>query len=298
MMGLLSLVEGLSHVALRARGLRGRMIDTAVGRVHAYVGRGHGALPPVVMVHGIGSAAAPFAPVIARVQEHVRAVIAPELPGHGWSAPPRGRLAPDTLFEVMGAVIDRLIDEPAVVVGNSLGGAVALDYARTRPEKVRALVLLSPAGARMSEDELEAVRRVFHLRSTADAIAFVERVYHRAPPGASWVAGDVRRQMGRAVVRELLANVRSDHGFDPDALRGLTMPVTLMWGRSERVLPASGLAYFRAHLPAHARVEEPEGVGHCPHLDRPGLVARRIVEAAISGSALEGARAHAGDPRA
>ena len=47
-------------------------------------------------------------------------------------------------------------------------------------------------------------------------------------------------------------------------------------------LPATALAYFRANLPAHAVVEEPHGVGHCPHFDDPAAFAARIVAFARS----------------
>jgi pimeloyl-ACP methyl ester carboxylesterase len=44
------------------------------------------------------------------------------------------------------------------------------------------------------------------------------------------------------------------------------------------LLPASSLAYFRRHLPGHVVIEEPEGFGHCPHVDAPARLARRIVD--------------------
>jgi pimeloyl-ACP methyl ester carboxylesterase len=273
-------IEQLARLALRTRGVGSRHLETPVGRVHSYVGRGGGALPPVALLHGIGSAAGPFGPVITRLQPHVRSVIAPELPGHGFSAAPRGRMTPDALDEVTRGVLDRLIDEPVVLCGNSLGGALALRYARERPEKVRALVLLSPAGARMSEDELDDVRRAFHMPDTAAARSFLARLYHRTPFFAPLLAGEIRARMQRTVVRDLLATARVEHAATPEELAALPMPVLLVWGRSERLLPASGLAYFRQHLPTSARVDEPQEVGHCAHMDAPALVARRILEVA------------------
>ncbi|AKF10185.1 alpha/beta fold hydrolase [Sandaracinus amylolyticus] len=281
----LPIAERLARAALRARGIRGRMIDTPVGRVNVYEGRGAGTLPPVVVVHGIGSAGAPFGPVLARLLPHVRSVVAPELPGHGFSAPPHRALTPDTLLDVMRDVLDRVIDEPVILCGNSLGGAIVLRYARDRPEKVRGLVLLSPAGARMSDEELEDVRRAFHMPTTADARAFVARVYHRTPPLTSLFASGIRARMQSAVVQGLLADASPDHAATPDDLAALAMPVTLVWGCSERLLPASGLAYFREHLPRHARIEEPDAVGHCPHFDDPALVARLVLDMARQVSA-------------
>ena len=177
----------------------------------------------------------------------------------------------------MREALDAVLDEPAVVCGNSLGGAVALRYALDRPERVRGLVLTSPAGAPLSDDELATLRSGFDLGTDADARAFMARLYHRRPWFGPIVAGEVRTLMHRPVIRDLLASARADDAPTPPELAALRPPTLLWWGRSERLLPPSGLAYLRANLPAHAVVEEPEGLGHCPHIDDPARLAERIV---------------------
>lgn len=277
---MLSAAERLGRFVLRRRGIVSRELPSELGRVHALSGPGRGALPPVVLVHGIGATATSFAPLIARLVPHVRRIGAPDLPGHGLSEAPRAALEPERLLDSMVDVLDRLETEPFVLCGSSLGGAVALRYARERPERVRALVLLSPAGAPMSDVELDEVRRIFHMPTNAHARAFMARLYHRAPPIAALFASGVRARMQGPVVRSLLAGARPEHHAPPDELARLRVPTLLVWGRSERILPASGLTYFRAHLPESARIEEPEGLGHTPHADDPRYVARRIVELA------------------
>jgi pimeloyl-ACP methyl ester carboxylesterase len=277
---LLTAAEHAARWALHRTGVTSRRIETPVGRMHVLDGRGGGDGAPIVLLHGIGASATPYAPVLARVRPHVRRVIAPDLPGHGFSeAPPRG-LDPDRLFEVVRDALDTVLDGPAVICGGSLGGALALRYAAERPHRTAALVLLSPAGARLTEDELDTLRGHFDMKDRRDALAFGRRLYHRPPRSLPLVAGEIRARLSRDVVRDLLASARTSHAVTPETLAGLTMPVVLVWGRSERLLPPSALAYFRAHLPAHARIEEPEGLGHCPHLDDPAQVARVLLEAA------------------
>jgi pimeloyl-ACP methyl ester carboxylesterase len=275
---LIPLAERLGRRALRKRGVRTRWEKTPLGRVHVYDAPGHGTLPTTVLLHGVGSSATPFGPLLARLRRRVRRVVAPDYPGHGFSPPPVKPMHPDALLEAMTQVLDETLDEPAVLVGNSLGGGIALHYASVRPARVRALVLLSPAGARATDEEWHALRKAFDLRTRADAIEFLGRVYHRTPWLARVVAHEVPRSVARRAVRELLASANNDHAATPEALAGLTMPILLVWGRSERLLPDTHLAYFRAHLPKHAIVERPEGFGHCPHVDAPEAVARRIVE--------------------
>jgi len=272
----LPLMERYARRVLTGRGFASRMLDVGDARIHVYDGPGRGPLPTVVVLHGIGSAGAPFARVLAGLQAHATRVVAPELPGHGFSDPPSGVMTPDRLTETMIRALDALLPEPAIVCGNSLGGALALAYALERPEKVRGLVLLSPAGLKLPESELAELRRTFSFDSTRDTRRFLDRLYHRTPVLLSLLASEVREQMARPVVRHLLETVTPDHGLEPKELARLSVPTLFLWGASERILPDLLLEGFRAHLPATATIEHPEGYGHCPHLDAPADVVRRI----------------------
>jgi pimeloyl-ACP methyl ester carboxylesterase len=79
------------------------------------------------------------------------------------------------------------------------------------------------------------------------------------------------------VVRGLLSSIAPDDMLRPEQLAALRMPVLLLWGRDERILPRAHLEFFRRHLPRHARFEEPEGLGHAPYLDDASAVARQIL---------------------
>lgn len=173
------------------------------------------------------------------------------------------------------AALDQLLDEPVVLVGNSLGGATALRYAHVRPQRVRGLYLTSPGGAPFAVDEAERVQQVFAMRTPADARAFLDLVYHRPRLLSPVVARFVLPRARAPAVADLLRTLRDEHA-GPTELAALAMPVTLLWGRADRLLPASALAYFRAHLPAHASIVEPDDLGHCPHLDDPRRLARLI----------------------
>jgi pimeloyl-ACP methyl ester carboxylesterase len=271
-------LKGLARGVLRARGMRSRWVDTEAGRIHVFDGKGQGSLPPFVVLHGISSEATAFTPFLQYLQKSASRVSAPDLLGHGDSDLPAKPLEPHTLFEVMTSALDALIDEPAVVCGNSLGGALALGYAVARPEKVRALVMCSPAAALTTEADLAEVRATFDLKSKEDAKVFFGKLYHRMPWFMPIMARDyVEVTSGRAV-RELLAGASIEHMAKPEQLAGLSMPVLLIWGRSERILPASGIGYLRQHLPPSAVIEEPYGFGHCPHLDNPRRLADRVLQ--------------------
>lgn len=275
---LLPWIQRAARLTLHLHGLDSRSYATPVGPLHAYEGPGQGTLPATVVLHGIGSAATQFGRVLLNLRPHVRRLLAPDLPGHGFSPPPEQPLTPERLFAALCELLDTWREMPLVLVGNSLGGALSLRYALAYPERVRALVLISPAGAQMSEDEWQALRDSFQLRSHRDARRFLRRLYHRVPLYMPAFASAVRSSFQSKAVMEMLASASAADLPAPEQLRALNVPTLLVWGRSERLLPPSSLAYFRRHLPAHTLIEEPEGFGHCPHIDDPGRLAQRVVE--------------------
>ena len=251
---------------------------TRYGRMHCYDAPGSGNLPTIALLHGLAAAATPFGSLLMRLRKDVRRVLAPDHLGHGFSA---GRTAPLTPASLLGATretLDRLLDEPAVVVGNSLGGAVAVRYALSSPRNVKALVLVSPAGAHCDDNEWRELKRLFAMSSRADAAVFFRRVYHEPPWFLSLVAHELPAAMASAPVRSLLLGASNATALRPEELEALDIPVLLVWGQEERLLPDSNLEYFRRHLPRGTRVERPDGFGHSPHIDAPEALAELIVD--------------------
>src|SRR5204863_245948 len=87
---------------------------------------------------------------------------------------------PEALAAAVDQTLDeivRIVDRPVVLVGSSLGGALALRYATRRPERVAALALVSPAGARLADHEWEDLLGAFRIESAAEARRLVARLY-------------------------------------------------------------------------------------------------------------------------
>lgn len=276
---LLPAADRLARLSLRARGLASGTVRVRGLDLHVYEGAGRGRLPTVVMLHGLGAGGASFGPMVTALRPHVRRVILPELPGHGFSAHPEdgADITADLLLDAISDALDGMLDEPAIVLGNSLGGAVALGYALRRPERVLGLMLVSPAGAKLEADEWRELLSAFDLSTTAEARRFLERVYHRPPWFLALFAHEFPDVLKKPAVRQILASVTPEHSPRPDELALLSMPILLLWGRSERLLPASALAWFRQHLPKQTVIEEPAGFGHAPQLEQPERLAARVV---------------------
>ena len=273
----LSAIWLAAHGAYRALGFRSRLLRAGERNAHLYDRKGLGKAPPVLLVHGMGGNAAGFLPIVRAVVRASRRVVAVELPGHG-----RARLGPGELpasmqecAQVVGAA---LLDmgEPAVLVGSSLGGALAFFTAIAMPEKVLAVIGLNPAGAPLAGAERLEVLHAFRGGSAQAALEMNRRLYRR-PPRMGWLfARDLGRHWASPAVQQFVAELSSDiPGIDPEMLAAIDKPVLVLWGEADKLLPRSSVEYFRKHL-RRGSVELIAGSGHLPMMESGALVAARI----------------------
>jgi pimeloyl-ACP methyl ester carboxylesterase len=273
----LALLERASHSLLRALGARSVEVPTSVGRVHAYELRGRGR-GNYVLLHGMGASATAYTAVARLLRRDARRIVLVDLPGHGRSSTRPGLDVP-TLSKGVEEALDALVDERAVLLGTSLGGAAALGYALARPQRLQALVLVSPAGAPLADDELAELRARFDLRTRADARRFFAELLHAPPWYMRLLEPGLVAQLTHPRVRSFLASIVAVETFPEERLAELAPPTIVLWGKSDRILPRSALGFYRRALPRSTRFEELDGVGHSPHFEKPALVTRWLLEA-------------------
>ena len=270
-------LDRLAALGMKRRGYRSRYLDTPQGRVHLFEKSQPGKHPPLLVLHGLSSQGSHHVPLLRRLQGFGR-VILPDFPGHGRSEHPRDGMQHELLKDVMLSVVDQVLDEPAVVYGTSLGGLAALRLAAERPDAVRALVVASPAGAPMSPEQLAAFLARFHMEDLAAALDFVDRLFHRRPPLARLWAWGVKHSFRTPGVVDLLARVTHADMLSDEELERVTAPLTVIWGKADRILLDEHRHWFRERLP-HAHWVEPRRAGHAPFLDTPRMVASVLHEA-------------------
>jgi pimeloyl-ACP methyl ester carboxylesterase len=281
-MALLAHAQKLVRLGLRAEGFRSLRCQTALADLHYYESTSSGPLPPTVLLHGIGSSATAFAAVLRRLRPRCSRLIAVDAPGHGFSSAPADVLSPETLLGSITELLDQRMDAPFVLVGNSLGGAMALRYALGHPERTMGVVACSPGGAGATAEEFAALRTHFHLSTREDALAFMDKLYHRKPWFSPLLAPDVKRLLMSGPVREFFDAASVDDLFSGDDLAALRAPLLVLWGGADRLLPREHLAFFRAHLPSHTVIEEPAHFGHSPQMEWPAEFADRVAAFAAS----------------
>ncbi len=172
-------------------GFEERIVEVRGGRVRSLVG-GEG--PPVVLVHGLTGAASNFVSLAPLLASRFR-VLVPELPGHGGSPPLAAAPNLDALAEPVHAAASAEGMLPAVVVGHSLGGLVALRLAMRRPDAVRGLVLAGAAGIASATRWAEFWLSFFGRLQLGRRIAPQRGLYARRPrlryvPFGYWGASD------------------------------------------------------------------------------------------------------------
>jgi pimeloyl-ACP methyl ester carboxylesterase len=256
------------------------MVETKRGRLSTLEA---GVGDPVIAIHGLGATKASLLPTVAALADRFR-VIALDLPGFGDSDKPLGAPYDARYFaRAVVALLDELSLERAHLVGNSLGGRVALEVALHKPRRVGRLGLLAPSMAWRKERPWAKLLRL--VRPELGAIqpaprAAIEAIVGRVVPGGAdgWAAAGVDEFMrsyttrrGRAAfyaaARQIyLEEPEGEDGFWP-RLRTLQAPALFVWGRQDHIVPLAFARHVTDALPTAEHLEL--DCGHVPQLERP-----------------------------
>jgi pimeloyl-ACP methyl ester carboxylesterase len=274
--GFLAATSGASDGA-RLRFATVRIPKARISTLEA--GRG----PAVVALHGLGGTKGSFLPTVAALADRYR-VIAPDLPGFGDSDKPLAASYDARYFaEAVIELLDELDIDRAHLIGNSLGGRIALEVGMSHPDRVGRLALLAPSMAwrrpRALAPLLRVVRPELGLVQLAPRPA-VEVIVHRLIPAANhgWTAAGVDEFLrayltpsGRAAFYAAARHIYLEepdgsHGFWT-RLRELAPEALFVWGRRDRLVPIAFARHVTDALPQaqHLMLD----CGHVPQIERP-----------------------------
>ncbi|MDT4918365.1 MAG: hypothetical protein QOI15_3132 [Pseudonocardiales bacterium] len=247
--------------------------------------------PPVVLVHGLSATNASMLPLIPALAKDYR-VLAPDLPGHGGSQATNSPHAARFLGDWLSAFVRETCDQPAVLVGNSLGGRTALEAALNSPFEVRGLVLLCPAVAfrklrqlvpfvRLVPDEIAAlpvrVPRRMAMRGLRGLFADPTRLrdaWYEAAIDEFVRVVSVRQN--RLAIFSALRNIYLDEPFGEsgfwDRLPSLKPPTLFVWGANDVLVPSGFARFVDQALPAGRSIVL-DDCGHVPQFEHPARTA-------------------------
>jgi pimeloyl-ACP methyl ester carboxylesterase len=258
---------------------------TIHGHRRAYVTAGSG--PALLLLHGLGCNHTTWLPVIDALARRYT-VIAPDLLGHGASDKPRADYSVGGFANGMRDLLTVLGVDKATVVGHSFGGGVAMQFAYQFPERTERLVLVGSGG--LGPEVSAAIRAItttgFYqvmglltlpgVRQVGTAgLRALSRTGIKEFRDFDEVAGiyeSFRDPAGRAAIRHVVRAVVDWQGqivtMADRAYLTQAMPMCVIWGEDDRVIPVSHAGHAAALAPA-ARIELIPDAGHFPHKDHP-----------------------------
>jgi pimeloyl-ACP methyl ester carboxylesterase len=261
------------------------------GRRVNYVDIGSGELPPAIFIHGLAGCWQNWLETIPRLAQE-RRCIALDLPGFSGSETPARKISisgyGETVVE-LGRVLG--IDEPVDVLGNSMGGFIAAEIGISHADFARRIVLCSAAGISITNLRRRPVLTAARITAAVTNVVIARRESMVKRPG-------LRKQVLAYVVRhptlidaDLAYHVMSGSGSPGfiDALDALTdydfrdrlpdvkVPVLLVWGREDNLVPVQDADEFERLIP-NARKVIFEDTGHVPMLERPSTFNDLVVD--------------------
>jgi len=258
---------------------------TLHGRTVTYAEVGSG--PVLLLIHGMAGTYENWQAVIGLLARH-HTVIAPDLPGHGASAPVAGDYSLGALAAGLRDLLVALGHERATLVGHSLGGGIAMQFSYQFPEIVERLVLVSSGGLGR---EVSPVLRAAALpgadlfiattagpgRVAGSALArglaavglHVNADIAEVARGYASLADPERRAAFLATVRAVIGTRGQTVQAGDRLYLAEAVPVLIIWGQRDPMIPAHHGEQAHRAIPG-SRLEIFEGVGHLPQLEAPG----------------------------
>jgi pimeloyl-ACP methyl ester carboxylesterase len=254
-----------------------------------------GSGPPVVLIHGVAGRAAQWDQTMLLLAEK-HTVIAPDLLGHGESAKPRGDYSLGAFASGVRDLLIGLDIAGATVVGHSLGGGIAMQFAYQFPERCQRLVLVSSGGLGQEVHPVlraatlpgsELVLPLLAHEKLLEIAAIVPRAFAklglRAGPDVTEMArgyASLSNAEGRSAFIHTVRAVIDPTGQRINASDRLylasKMPSLIVWGRRDRIIPVAHAAPAHEGMPG-SRLELFDDAGHFPHLDDPLRFARVLL---------------------
>lgn len=236
-----------------------------------YVERGSPVSPPVIFLHGFAGSWRSFAPVLGHLPPSVRAV-APTLRGHADASKPASGYGVRDFADDVARLLDGLGIDAAVLVGHSMGSAIALRFALDHPARTVGLVL---AGGAVPSGETAAVRQFFdrtvsRLRDPIDPAFlqdFLATTLAQPIPDELYekLLDDARRVPARVWIEAFRQRLETDLSGE---ITRIAAPTLLVWGDQDRRVGRSDQTTLEASI-RDARLIVYEGAGHDLHCEEP-----------------------------
>jgi pimeloyl-ACP methyl ester carboxylesterase len=226
----------------------------------------------VLALHGFGTSATSFRHLAPHLSRDGTRLIAPDQLGFGDSAKPEGVYSLDLYVRLTVGIADEMMLDRPFLLGHSAGGKIAAATVARHPDRFSGLILANTGGfSALAPVLLLADTPLFRI---VDLPFFRRRILRQFK-----IAQTVETPEQWEAFRRIRGNNRAldiDAAGYRDAVRGITLPVLLVWGLRDRMLPRGTPKRVLHDLPHAQYVPLPDS-GHTPMRDEPGAFARHVV---------------------
>lgn len=237
----------------------------------------HGKGLPVVLIHGYPLDHTIWKPVVNLLKTHARLIV-PDLRGFGASPSPDGDWTIRNMADDILQLLDQLEIERAVLVGHSMGGYIALNFAHAYPARTAGLGLISTQAASDSPEkrqnrykQIEEVKRR-GIKSVSEAIP--GKLTPRAPLAEALKL--LMSKVNPATISQAL-KAMAERSDASEWLTNMDIPAVVIHGTADSLLPLENAQTMAQILPRGWLVEVPEA-GHMPMLEAPEMVANALCQ--------------------
>jgi pimeloyl-ACP methyl ester carboxylesterase len=241
---------------------------------------------PMVLIHGSLGSLHIWEGWVRELAPQAR-LISVDLPGHGLTGPwPRDEYTVEAYADFIEVLVDSLNLDRFVLVGHSLGGAVAWSFAATRPDRVSQLVLVDAAGYPRESGDVPLSTELARLPLVGDIGIYFkpERLVRRslsevyadpamATPERVKRYAELQRFPGNR--EATLQRARTQEPLDPTPLKRLSVPTLILWGAEDRWVPVADAFRFQNDIKG-AKLEIFEKLGHNPMEEDPKRTAAAV----------------------
>ncbi|WP_129127018.1 alpha/beta fold hydrolase [Geomonas oryzae] len=232
---------------------------------------------PIVMLHGFGGEKDNWDRFSKKLTDDYRLII-PDLPGHGDSLQDMSlNYGVEEQAKRLKQLLDALGVRKAHLVGNSMGGAIALRFTSLYPQSVLSLSLMDSAGAVKTPSDFDALVKAtgknpfMDVRTSQDYESMMKYLFVKPPylPGFIVDVLVEEKVKRKALEQKMFRDIMAD--MDQTAmLSSVHVPTLVIWGAQDRVTHVDDAEFLRQKI-SGSRKEVLEGVGHCPMIEKPDV---------------------------
>ena len=231
----------------------------------------------VILLHGLGGSAERWLKVIPLLSSKYR-VIAPDMIGFGHSDKPSVDYTIEFFAKYLSGLINSLGVNKTVLIGSSLGGQIAAEYA-SNSESIEKLVLVAPSGAmKHSTPTIDAyMMAALYPNLNSAKIAF-EMMSGVGTVDDATVNNFVERMLSPNAKLAFISSVLSVKNSQiRDSLQKIKIPTLLLWGKEDKMIPIEYAQEFISSI-KNCKFRELDGIGHLPHVENAEMFVQSVFE--------------------